>query len=424
MPNNYDAILKPLYPGDTVPDLSSTSRVFLTNVPKTDNFVGLGTLAIPIQVNNGGGTSLSSINVYLPGSPQVGVGTGASGNIYKTFQLVRAHGFGAATIENEVAAASKSDTGAFVDYMKREIDGNMDQLLNQVSFLCYSSSGGTELARRSGLSGEVVTVRSMSDVIRLRQGMTLVVGPNADGTGLRTITGGSGSDDGGPVGNAVTVAAVDEDAMTFTLTTGDAAAIGSFSANDYFFEAGSATSSFKGLDAWCPLATPSTSDSFLGVNRSTAPAKLAGHRIATSASLEVGVKKLATRIFSTASKAANIALCNPDDFDNLTTSLAGKGIYPSQGGDAKYSFRKVTIATSGGDVDVTPDPHCPAGRTWVTRYDVWKLHHLKGLPHFNVQGGGNRVIDSIDGTNTCTARLAWYGALACYNTGVMGTTSF
>jgi hypothetical protein len=414
MATAYDAILKPLYPGDTIEDLSSPARKFWSMVKKTPDFYGLGTLAVPMQTDNIGGSSLSAGNVFRAASAQ------NTANVYRTFQLVRKHGFAAAVIPNEIAAASENTDGAFVEVVKQEMDGAFDQAQNQLSVLCYGD-GGSSIGIRSGaMSGETATLSVTADSGKFRPGMTLVVGPNADGTSLRTITGGSGSADGGVTsGNAVTVAGVGDG--TITLTTGDTAAIGSFTAGDYFFEAGSAAAGFFGMDAWIPLTAPG-STTFLGVDRTANLNKLSGIRQASAASLEVGIKKVGAKIFNLAQGGPDAAFAAPEDFDNLTTSLAGKGIYTSQGGEADFGFENVRVWTAGGAVKVYPDAHATAGRCHVNTMASWEFHHLKAVPHIAVKNG-SRFID-IDGLDSAYSRIAWYGALACKAPGKNGICSF
>jgi hypothetical protein len=394
---DFSAFLKRLYPNKTPENVASRNRVWLSMVPKAEDFYGYesgGTLAIPLQYSNPGGRSKTPANVYTALGDQITAGK------YARFLLTRGADYAAVQIGAEVLHASKRDSGAFAAARKQEVDGMLDELGRSLSLSLYGD-GNNVAGQRSSASTNVITLSDADTAKNFRVGMTVSAGPNANGSSLRTGT--------------TTVANVDEDGGTITLTS--AAAITSFADNDYLFETGDAavsSTSVIGLAGWLPLTAPSGGDSFFGLDRSVDTTRLAGVRVNnTSQSIEDNIMQVAERIHRVSNTLPDIVLINPVNFTTLSKSYSAKIEFEGGGGSATVGFETIKVATSAGIVRVYPDPDCPANRGYVLSKKTWKFHHMLGVPHI-VEDDGLMAV-RIDGKDAVMVRGRLYGNLACDN---------
>lgn len=390
--SDFSAFLKRLYPGKEPENVASRNRVWLSMVPKAEDFYGYesgGTMVIPLKYANPGGRSRNPANVYTALGDQVTAGK------YARFLLTRGADFAGVQLGAEVLHASKRDAGAYAAARKSEVDGMLDELGHSLSLSLYGDGTGVR-GQRSSASTNVITLSTADDAKNFRVGMTVSAGPNADGSSLRTGT--------------TTVAGVDEDAGTVTLTS--AAAITSFANSDYLFETGDAasTNAITGLAGWIPLTAPS-STAFFGLDRSVDTTRLGGVRVDnTTASIEDNIMTVAERVFRVGGKP-DVVLLNPVNFTTLSKSYSAKIEFEGGGGSATIGFETIKVATSAGIVKVYPDPDCPVNRGYVLTKKTWCFHHMLGAPHI-VEDDGLLAI-RIDGKDAIMVRGRLYGNLAC-----------
>lgn len=388
---DFSAFLKRLYPNKEPQNVASRNRVWLDLVPKAEDFYGYesgGTLAIPLKYANPGGRSATAANVFTALGNQVTAGK------YARFLLTRASEFASVQLGAEVLHASKRDAGAFAAARKSEVDGMLDELGRALSLNLYGDGTGV-VGQRGSINSNTVTLSSADDAKNFRVGMTVESGPNADGSSLNSGT--------------TTVAGVNEDAGTVTLTS--AAALSGFSDNHYLFEAGdSGNIKMVGLAGWIPLTAP-TSTPFFGLDRSVDTTRLGGVRLdATGNSIEDNLMFVAERIFRVGGKP-DIALINPVNFTTLSKSYSAKIEFEGGGGTATMGFETIKIATSAGVIKVYPDPDCPINRCYVLTKSTWTFHHMLGAPHI-VEDDGLMAI-RIDGKDAIMVRGRCYGNLGC-----------
>lgn len=383
-------MLKRLYPDGLPENVASRDRVLFTKVKKVKDFQG-ESIDCPIIYANPGGRSHTVANVYTAASTQNTPGK------YTKFVLTRAENFASVLIGSHVLHASNSDRGAFVRARKTEVDGMLDEMGHSLSIELYGD-GNCVRGRRSSASTNVITLVSPDDVKNFRVGMTVEAGPNADGSSLR-----SGS---------TTVAGVDEDSGTVTLTS--AAAITSFADSDYLFEKGdSGALGIKGLSAWLPLTAPG-STSFFGVDRSVDTTRLGGVRYdgaTLGSTIEESIMHVAERVRRVGGKP-DVVMINPVNFTTLSKSLSAKIEYEGGGGSAVIGFETIKIATSAGILTVYPDPDCPIDRFYVLTMKTWTLHYMgPGCPHI-VDDDGQMAV-RVDGADSIAVRGRFYGQLGC-----------
>lgn len=388
---DFGAFLKRLYPNKTPENVASRNRVWLSMVPKAEDFYGYesgGTMSIPLQYANPGGRSATPANVYTALGNQVTAGK------YARFLLTRASEFGGVQLGAEVLHASKRDVGAFTAARKSEVDGMLDELGRALSLNLYGDGTGV-IGTCSSLATNDVTLSVADEAKNFRVGMTVESGPNADGSSLNA--------------GSTTVTAVNEDSGIVTLAS--AAAMTGFGANDFIFEAGdSGNIKMMGLAGWIPLTAPGAT-AFFGLDRSVDTTRLGGVRLDnTSASIEDNIMTVAERVFRVGGKPDTVLL-NPVNFTTLSKSYSAKIEFEGGGGSATIGFETIKVATSAGVVRVYPDPDCPVNRGYVLTKKTWTFHHMLGAPHI-VEDDGLMAI-RIDGKDAIMVRGRCYGNLAC-----------
>jgi hypothetical protein len=353
--SNLQWLYKKLY-ADKVGDSAMRKHWLYNKVRKEGGFTG-ESLYYPIRTTNPQGI----------GSTFAGAQAAVSGSKGYKFEVERRKKYAVITLDGEAMAAASNDAGAFKRLVTTETDGVLEEFVDSLAFDFFRDGTGVR-GQRSSINSNTITLATRNDVRNFKLNMLLSSGPNTDGSSLNTHTGN------------ITVTGIDHDAGTITVS--NAGNMGAFADNHYLFRySDTGNVCMEGLAAHFPLTTPGGSDSFRGINRSVAPAHLAGSRVDDSTlSVEEVVRSLATKI-SDIGKSADLAVMNPIKFEEMVRRTNAKTIYEGGGGEATIGFKGITIATSAGDLTVKGDPDCPTDRVYVLNMSTLYIKHLFGLPH-------------------------------------------
>lgn len=311
--------------------------------------------------------------------------------------------FGVITLDGEALAASEGNKGAFLDLVRLETEGIIEELGDHLAFDFYRDGVGAR-GIRSSESSDVTTLTVADDARNFKVNMVVGASPNADLSSPRTGT--------------TPILSVDEDAGTIGLDTSD---ITSYADSDYLFVAGTADTCMEGLAAHLPLTAPSSGDSFRGIDRSADTRRLAGCRVNdTATSIEENAGLVAVKIGQVGKKADCVYL-NPIRFWQVARRLNAKVEYQKAGGTADYGFEYILIHSPAGTLKVYSDPDCPTNRGYVINKSSMFIKHLKGLPHI-VQDDGRPSLRraSADGIE---ARARSWCNLMCRMPGANGVFS-
>lgn len=290
--------------------------------------------------------------------------SGAASSKGKQLAASRKAKYGVITLNGEAMAAARGNAGAFYDLVTKETDRILLEMGDSLAFDLFRDGNGIR-GRRSSAATHVITLTDANDVRNFKVGMT--VGADDTATGLS------------PRSGTTTVASINEDAGTVTLT--NAAAIDSFADSDYMFRAGDPGTCMEGMEACTPLTAPSPSENFRGIDRTSDVYGLAGVRINdTTASIIQNMGLCATRAGFRGKKLKKGVL-NPINFWAVSQLLGAKVEYDGGGGTAEVGFEYIVINTPGGAVRVYSDPDCPTNRFRMFDPAAHYLKHLDGLPH-------------------------------------------
>lgn len=207
------------------------------------------------------------------------------------------------TITNLLIEQTRSNAGAFVDEMKRQMDGGIKNLSNNMAFELFGSGTATRGVTSGAVSNPSPGVYQLQlanpqNVVNFEVGMTLQASATDGGAVLPVLT--PNTPDLGTVTSVNRATGVIQFSIaqgtpnvnwasgSYLTVQGDIPPAGG-SGSGPLGSVGSYLAA-SGFSAWLPATDPSPSDSFWGVNRSVDPTRLAGLRYNASAySIEEGV---------------------------------------------------------------------------------------------------------------------------------------
>lgn len=370
-------LFKKLYSTGTG-DVAARTHPRLTRTPRKTGFGGLN-FNYAIRYGNPQGVSGSFANAQTNAASSKGV----------QMLAIRKIKYGVITLDGEAMAACEND-GAFLDLLTMETNGVLAEMGDSYAYDLYRDGSGNR-GKRASASTNVITLATPDDARNFKVGMTVIASSNADGSSPRT--------------GSTTVAAIDEDGGTVTLTS--AAGITSFADNDFLFRQGDPGTCFEGLAKTTPLAVPTTGDSFRGVDRSVDPRRLAGARLNdTSSTIEENAGRVAIRVAQSGGKCEYLDL-NPANFYTVARRLNAKVEYDGAGGDAMFGFERISIATPAGVLKVYSDPDAPTTLGYVGRTASEYIKTQYELPHI-IMDDGNRSLRSVS-ADSIEARARGFG---------------
>lgn len=373
-------------------DLTQVAYIYKTTYASGVGEVALREHPVLAMTTKTGGFTGSSFNYPMRyGNPQgvsatFGTGqSGASSSKGVQFSAKRFKKYGIITIDGESLQASDSK-GAFLDLVTLETDSIITELVDRLGFDLYRDGTGLR-GQGASLSTNTFTLTNVDDARNFKLGMTVIASTNANGSSPRT--------------GSTTIAAVDTDAGTVTLTS--AAGITSLGATDYLFAAGDPGLCMEGMELATPLTapTPGGGDSFRGVDRSAFPSLLCGARVSDQTSrIEENAGLTAIKIAQNGGRANSVAL-NPVNFYQVARRMNAKVEYDDGGGEATYGFERILIATAAGTLKAYSDPDCPTNRGRVFNSESHYIRTLLELTHIIMDDGQPSLrstnADSIEG---------------------------
>ena len=372
-------IYKRNYTDRAVADIALRDHPTFMKIAKEGGFTG-SAFFYPIRYGNPQGISAAFATAQSGAASSKGV----------QLQASRKAKYGIITLNGEAIAAAEGNKGAFLDLVTQETDGVLEEMGDRLAFDLFRDGDGVR-GRRASISGNIVTLTSAADARNFKVGMTVQADDTATGASPRT--------------GSTTVASVDEDTGTVTLT--NAASISGFVDNDYLFAAGDLNGAcMEGMEECTPLTAPTAGDSFRGIDRSVDVRRLAGCRINDTATvIEENLGLCAVNI-STVGRKVDQAVLAPVNFWQMVRRLNAKVEYDDGGGTANYGFEYVVLHTPAGSVRVYSDPDCPTNRGRLFSSKAHYLKHLKGLPHI-VMDDGLKSLRSTSADDIEARARAW-----------------
>lgn len=322
-----------------------------------------------------------------------------------SFNITRKQDYAVAEISHEAMLASEDNAGAFLKIATMEIDGAINAVGRSTATAIYRDGTGTigRISTGSTVASTVITLADPRDIVNFEVGM-IIGASSALGSGARTGT--------------ATVTAINRN--TGTLTTGSnwSSQITSLATSDYLYQSGDLNGKISGLDAWVPLADPS-STAFFGVDRTADIVRLSGTR-----------RNLTGVPFEEAVLDVNALVCqeggSPDyvfmnfiNYASFEKQLGSKVQYnPAKDPEGIVSFDGIKIQGMKGPMTVLPDLNCQSDRFYCLQLDTWVLASLGEVPNL-FDADGTKMLRASS-SDALQVRVTAYHQLGCYAVGFNG----
>lgn len=360
-------------------------------------------LAMMNKMEDFGGKNLPIPIIY--GNPQGRSANFATAQANKTnsklkdFVLTRSKDYSLASIDNETIEASKGNANAFMEAATTEIDGAIHSAARSLAIAMYGSGSGKigQVASTTVLSSQLIQLNDIESVTNFEVGQKLQV---------------SATDGGGTVkAGTVLVDGVDRDLGQVHVTAVLNSAISLIASGDSIFIEGDYDSKVKGLAAWIPSSSPSLSDNFFSVNRSSDATRLAGIRFdGTAQPIEEALIGAASRVAREGGKPTHVAM-SYTKYAALEKELGVKVRYTDLKVTNFVGFRGIQINGPRGIINVFADQNCPSDVAYMLQMDVWKLYSLGKAPKILDTDGLKMLRDS--NADSVEIRVGYYAQVGC-----------
>lgn len=412
----FDGLLKQYYDDSKVQNLVYKENPFLALVEKDEGFSG-DAFKVPAvySPNNALGQNFGRAQNQARGSNAVG--NSSVGNVAFLINS-RAHQFGFANWSRETMLASANNMTSFLKVATLEMDMKMREFGNRLATLLwrngYGDVGNISTTTFTA-SGTTITLANPESVVNFEVGQLLDF--SATQTGAVRGYGSSG--------NPLAIAGIDRSngILTFNFALNDATnGVPNIAAGDYIFlyndnhQSGAGTSNGQvlpiGVEGWMPAASPSSSDSFWGVNRSV-DSRLYGQRInATDGRPLEEVLIEGANLVGREGGTLTHYFMSWANYSKLDKQLQGRVIYNQvEHTDAQVGWKGITLRCAYGDITVLPDRSCPPDRVYGVDISTWTLATLGPMIGF-VNEDGLEILRQ-DTASNFEARYEFYGQLVC-----------
>ncbi len=392
------AIVKTKYPDGRLPKAQFQKAPFTATVQKKENFDG-NNKVIALQTENPQGSSADFATA---------LGSLAQGT-YKNFLLTRVQHFGVARITGQAMKAAAKDSGALVDLWKNETDGISSTELLGTEMYLFGNGTGVLGTITSGTTGTVVTLATVSDIVKFSIGMRVQAVSSA--TSLSpTLQGGY-----------VVISAIDRKAGTLATTSGNWNAAGNIpgiGATDSLVRMGDNSTAgtsavITGIGQY--LVGGTTPGTLFALNRNTDPVRLASQSYdATTVPYSdaiIEAESLRNLQYNTGTLEM---WANPRDIAQWKKQLSGKETFPRtemKSTVADVSFSAIEFAGDNGPIKIMTSPFISRNTAYLINKESFALESLGPVPHLLDYDGPNFLRVAND--DAYEVRFGLYANLSC-----------
>lgn len=368
---------------------------FLALVPKYTKFGGKN-LPIPIIYGNPQGRSATFATAQANKTPSK----------ITDFVLTRDQDYALASIDNETMMASQGDANAFMEAATTEIDGAIQAATRSLAVALFrDGSGAIGRAANSSFTLTTITLTNPDEITNFEVGMEIQLSSAATSASLRNS------------GASIAITSVDRSNGVIGFAAAVNSVITAAAQNDYINVEGDIEQKVKGLDAWIPSSSPS-STAFFGVDRSVDPTRLAGIRYDGSAlPIEEALIETASRIGREGGSPSHCFM-SFDQYSNLEKALGSKVQYVDLRANAEIAFRGIMVNGPKGMIRVIPDQNCLPATAFMLQLDMWKIYSLGDAPMI-LDSDGNKMLREAN-ADAVEVRIGYYAQLGCRAPGWSG----
>lgn len=399
----YADILKEYYTEQRLIELMEQDAPLLALMPKASKFPGS---QMPIPVRYG---IAQGINSQFTTARSLSQSTSA---LFEKFNSTRVKKYLFARVDQETYRATKDDEGAFVEALTAEIDSVLMGGKRRLAFEAYRAGWG-KAGVIAAISGTTITLANIDDVTVFEKGMTVCFAASESADALRDA------------GGTLTVSGVNRASGIITFTA-NVATLAAVAVGDTIFVNGerqdSATPTRRcvtGLEAWLPQTTPSASESFLGVDRSVDPTRLAGQRVsATSVPIEEALIAGNVQVGREGGKTSHYFM-SYTSWARLEKGLGTRVRYDNEvsKSSANIGFKAIVVNGPGGEVKCIADAYCVGNKVFGLDLKSWKMRFIDKM--FVPRGEGTDNLDMLRVADEDSYESSWafFGNIQCDSPG-------
>lgn len=291
-----------------------------------------------------------------------------------------------------ILRASLKGRGSFFEWVTEQIESTIEEMGARLAFDLFGDGNGIR-GRRSSASGNEITLTDARSADKFKRGMRLGASSSSDGSSPRT--------------GSTFVTRINRSANKITVD--NTASISGFIDNDYLFAYGEPGTCIEGMALCTPLAAPTSSDSFRGVNRYNDVEALAGsRRDESSVYPEEILGDLAVDVHCM-NHFITRGVVHPVKFQEIVKRLGAKVEYTNPGGNADIGFESITIHAAGKAIRLMSDPDCPFTRVRGWDPAAHRLVYLGPKPVYWIRTDGGGQYQWSSSADTFEYRAHFYG---------------
>jgi len=403
----FDAVLKDYYTKDKLEEQSFGDQPWYAMVAKNGNNAGGRRFIQPVEFANPGGASADFATAM----------TNETSSSYEDFQIPQTLQYQRVTVKHQVLLSSKEKDMAFQPAFD-EFDKGFRSLGEKIGKRLYrTASGSIAQIANSTVTTTVLTLADKADVFNFFLGQKLKASAT-DGSATYAGTG--------------TVAAVDNEAGTVTLTQNIDTAFTAPATTAFFYQQGDEQNGgtavcLAGLEDWLPgnSSTRATklAATFNGVaNRAQDAVRLGGVYLnGTAMAIDEVLIKLSGKTIKHGGKT-DTYLMNPETLSDLMLLENSKrflmqnataNVKSPTTGETIIGFEGMRAMVGGRSVMIIPDRNCPSSRIYALQLNTWTLWHAGDLPCFLGQSLGAPMLKLAESQDALEARIGAYLNLGC-----------
>ena len=393
---NVPLILKDLWV-DGVEDYLYEDRPYFAMVDKDTSWSGI---RLHVTCKYANGTSVSSKFSVAKNNKRV--------NKYAAMEVETADLFALWSVDNKLITLSRDQKGSLVRYLDEATTDAAEKFRRRTAWQLWGNGGGAA-AKISVISTTDVTLSNPYNVRNFDIG-DIVEFAEDDGRG-----------GAGVLDETREISDIDEDNGILTFTE-DVSTIAGIAADFYIFHEGDYGDDdhvIKGVTAYTCLEEPGTGDeptSIWGMNRTTFPTRLGGHRITPSANLTVieAIKEGLTKLYRRSVNTSHIFV-SPEIFNEVEMSM-DSSVRRTEQKVGKVGFEGLAFTSqTGKTVKLYADPDIPLGPSdeeliFFLNMEKWKFHTAEEWGMWLTADGSKKFMTE-ENTNAREGRLGGYGNL-------------
>lgn len=315
----------------------------------------------------------------------------ATGELSVDFTVPRFNNYQDASVATETVLSTRDDRGAFTRAVTLITDDCLRNLGLDQAIAMYGDGTGVRgnVSSTTNVSSSSLTLAVSDNALYFEVGMELDLSTSATAPVKAYGTAGHGlyviAVD--RINGILTIGSTLNPSTASPVNINDATnGIPSAADGDFIFVRGDQGAKMTGLQAWIPYNGPSAT-SFLGVNRTIDPVRLAGNWLdGTQLSVEDAMIQASTNVKKQSSMGVTHFFMGYSKFAQLLKSQSAKVVIEEQV-NPDVSFEGVELMTASGKVAVIPDRNCPPDKMFGLNLGTWDYIHLGDpIQIFNYDG--------------------------------------